>query len=724
MNRPFLNQKKNARLPRSLTATLAIAFFGLSALALLIFSSLQILLNIPTQQAAISNQEQLIAQGAANTVSSFIEEKFAILSTSVALANPDDISPAEQTQILTGLLAHDPALNQLVIFDTQNHESAVASRIQTNSTAALSKFISRVTGDVLGQAQKKQRYISTIYFDEVNGAPLVIMAVPAFDILGNFHGTLVAELNLISMWSLINDLKVGQTGYAYVVDKQGTLIAFKDSDRVFKGENESSYKIVDDFMRNTTAVNATKVSSYPGIKGTKVVGTYAAVGTPDWAVVIELPWTEAYQDVIRVVEVSVGIILVMTVLAALTGVYIARRLAAPLVKLTSTASRIAGGERLLEAEIGGALEIASLGIAFNSMTSQLRDMIGTLEERVAARTTELQVANEVNVRRAKQFESVALIARTISATQTLSELLPQITTTISEEFGFYHVGIFLVDARKEYAILAAANSEGGKKMLNRNHRLLVGGAGIVGFVTNTGQPRVSLDVGQDAAFFTNSDLPETHSEMALPLRLGSEVIGALDVQSTESDAFSPEDIDILSIMAGQVSIAIQNARSYQQSNEALAQAEAATTQLSGQQWKQYFKSQSSEGYIFDGINTKALVETDKQRAHSLAIPLMLRGTRIGTLKLSASDAAHTWTEDEIAMARAAAERTSVAVESARLLEEAQKRASKERAIGGIAAKISSLVNIENILQTAIQELGNTIPNTDIAIQFKKDQETE
>ncbi len=306
----------------------------------------------------------------------------------------------------------------------------------------------------------------------------------------------------------------------------------------------------------------------------------------------------------------------------------------------------------------------------------------------------------------------------------MDALLPQIAGTISEQFGFYHVGIFLLDTHREYAILVAANSEGGQKMLARNHRLLVGGAGIVGFVTNAGQPRVALDVGLDAAFFNNPDLPDTHSEIALPLRIGTEIIGALDVQSIEPNAFSQEDVSILSTLADQVAIAIQNARSYQQSREALAQAEAASTQMSGQQWKRFFADQPIEGYYFDGIEAKDMKPSDKQPAHSLAIPLTLRGTRIGTLKLSASDPNRTWTDDEIAMAQATAERTALAVESARLLQEAQKRAAKERTIGDISAKIGSLVNIENILQTAIQELGNTMPNTDIAIQFKKDQETE
>lgn len=356
----------------------------------------------------------------------------------------------------------------------------------------------------------------------------------------------------------------------------------------------------------------------------------------------------------------------------------------------------------------------------NDAVDQLETLNLELEKRVSDRTQELERANEGNIRRTAQFESIARIARIISSTQTMEALLPQITETISEQFGFYHVGIFLVDSSREYAVLVAANSAGGKIMLNRSHRLQIGGTSIVGFVTDYGQPRIALDVGRDAAYFNNPDLPETHSEIAFPLRVGTNVFGALDVQSLETNAFSQQDVTTLSTLADQVSIAIQNAQSYQQSREALAQAEAASQQLGEQQWQQFLFRQPVEGYYFDGIETKTMSPQDKQRSYGVTIPLTLRGTRIGTIKLSAPDPNRTWTEDEIAIAQATAERTSLALESARLLQEAQKRATKERTIGQISAKIGSLVNLENIVQTTIQELGNSLPGTEVAIQFTSD----
>jgi GAF domain-containing protein len=344
-----------------------------------------------------------------------------------------------------------------------------------------------------------------------------------------------------------------------------------------------------------------------------------------------------------------------------------------------------------------------------------------LQQYANEQTAGLAVANEINERRTAQLEAIAQISRTISSMQILGELLPQITQTISESFGFYHVGIFLLDESKENAILSAANSEGGKKMLERNHRLRVGGIGIVGFVTNTGQPRIALDVGMDTAYFNNPDLPDTHSEIALPLGIGNNVFGALDVQSTETNAFSQEDINILSTLANQVSIAIQNARSYEQTQEALMQAKAASTQASQQQWKQFLTQEPVEGYTFDGIGTKKYDPSGNEKPYGFSVPLILRGTRIGTLKLSASNPERKWTDDEIDMAKATAERATIALENARLIQEAKRQAIKEQTISEVTGKIGASINLKNVLQTAVEELGRALPGSEVFIKFEQNE---
>ena len=332
---------------------------------------------------------------------------------------------------------------------------------------------------------------------------------------------------------------------------------------------------------------------------------------------------------------------------------------------------------------------------------------------------EIQRRSQQNQRRAAQFQAIANVASTTTTLQGQEETFTQVVQTISQQLGHYHVGIFLIDETKDYALLKAANSDGGKRMLERGHRLEVGTKGIVGIVAARGKPRIALDTGADAVYFDNPDLPDTKSEVALPLLQGDEIVGILDVQSTAQNAFSQDDIDTLTILANQVSVTIQNTRLYEENIAALETAEKAYSQLSGENWRLALKKQNLKGYVYDGVTSQPL--TYEASGHSISIPVNVRGQNIGALKLEALQADREWTEDEISMITAAAERAALALENARLLTESQKRAAKERIIGEIAAKISAQSEVDDLLKTAAQELTRSLPGTEIAIQFNKEE---
>jgi len=383
-------------------------------------------------------------------------------------------------------------------------------------------------------------------------------------------------------------------------------------------------------------------------------------------------------------------------------------------------------------EYGKAQEIANI---------ELRNLQGELEKRVEQRTAELDTLNRRNEKRARQFEAIAQVARSISSAQRLDILLPQVTDVISREFGFYHVGVFLLDNRKEYAVLSAANSPGGQRMLERNHRLKVGETGIVGFAAGTGKARIALDTGVDATFFNNPDLPETRSEIALPLRIGENVIGVIDVQSKQPNAFDEEDVNTLSTLADQVSIAIQNAKQYEETNRAFAESEVLTRQFVQGGWRQFTKSQKLFGIRHTGTKATLLygknkngknegdVPSDREQARgktrgaSLSLPVKLRGEVIGSVDVR-SAANRQFDQDELDIVTAIIERAAIAMENARLLAESQKRAAKERTIGEISAKISAQSDIEELIKTAARELNRTLPGTEIAIQLKSEKEAE
>ncbi|MDX1378145.1 MAG: GAF domain-containing protein, partial [Anaerolineales bacterium] len=240
---------------------------------------------------------------------------------------------------------------------------------------------------------------------------------------------------------------------------------------------------------------------------------------------------------------------------------------------------------------------------------QLASINIELEQRVNQRTAELEKSTLQIQNRASQLEAIANTARSAASLQKLDQLLPAIARDVSNRFGFYHVGIFLLDSNREYAILSAANSQGGQDMLARGHRLKVGEQGIVGYVTSSGKPRIALDGGEDAIFFNNPDLPDTHSEVALPLKFGQEIIGALDIQATESNAFSQEDVEIFSVLADQVTVAIQNTRSLEQAQRAILKLELASRQATGQAWKGFTETIPTKGYRYDGIKPEPLKES-------------------------------------------------------------------------------------------------------------------
>jgi GAF domain-containing protein len=342
-----------------------------------------------------------------------------------------------------------------------------------------------------------------------------------------------------------------------------------------------------------------------------------------------------------------------------------------------------------------------------------------LEKSIEERTQQLLLMNQQTVKRAQQLRLIADVARSVISIQDIDHLLPHTAQLISQRFNFYHVGIFLLDEQKQYAILRASNSNGGLRMLKKGHRLKVGTQGIVGYVTRTGQARIALNVQDDPVYFGSPDLPDTRSEITLPLKSRNIILGALDIQSAEANAFSEDDGSTLSILADQMAIAIQNAISYGQSQRALLEAEIASRQVVGQAWKGYTQSRQGRGYRYDGVRSEPLKEASasSESNNGVSIPLRIRGQTIGRLTLKHLDLSRTWTEDELAMAEATAERVALALEGTRLLQDAQKRAARETFLSDITAKLGSSFQMDSILRDTVEELGQTLKQTTVTFQL-------
>lgn len=367
---------------------------------------------------------------------------------------------------------------------------------------------------------------------------------------------------------------------------------------------------------------------------------------------------------------------------------------------------------------------------------EMQKFASALEATIESRTAELNIANKGNERRAKQFEAITRISRVISQAQNLETLLPQVTDLISQQFDYYHTGVFLIDSPSEYAVLIAANSAGGQRMLARSHKLRIGQTGIVGYVAGTGLPRIALDTGSDAIYFNNPDLPETRSELALPLlRKGNEIIGVLDVQSREPNAFTQEEVRTLSVLADQVSIAIENSRLFEEQEKILLETQAIYSRDLRKGWARFTRAQNISGIHRWNLKSSILPEplqipgaveairsgslyrrTEKDGSSFFTVPIKLRDKIVGVLNVKAENN-RSWSDDEMDLVFAILERAALSIENARLLDDSRRAAEREHAIGEISTKIGAGTQMDEILKIAVRELGAHIIGAQVTVEI-------
>jgi GAF domain-containing protein len=352
-------------------------------------------------------------------------------------------------------------------------------------------------------------------------------------------------------------------------------------------------------------------------------------------------------------------------------------------------------------------ELESANSSLSSAQTELRD-----------RSAALVNANTELENRTKKLRAVAEITRAAAALRSFDDLLSVITGTISQQLGYDHVAIFLLDEEKQYALLRSSHPMLAAPQAEE-YRLPVGQLGVVSTVAQTGQPRTALNLREPTSSVDSAGPGQRRSQLALPLKSGDEVFGVLDIHSTVPDGFSADDLSTLSILADQVGIALQNALLFEESQRALREASAESLQTSRHAWQAYEKSIQIKGYRYDGVKSEPLNEAKppSEAHHSLLVPVQLRGQTIGRLKLNPSNRSREWTDDELLMVKATAERVALALEGTRLLEEAQQRATREAFLSEVAAKLSTSFQLDAILRDTVHELGQSLKNSTVTFQL-------
>ncbi len=560
-------------------------------------------------------------------------------------------------------------------------------------------------------------------FPEANG-PSIILVSPIIE--GQiFPGIVALRVGLENLGEISqsqSDIGIGFDSYLIGPDGN-TLTDTLEGPQVISG---------DPFIKTFIEENISGQGTYFNYAGQLVLGYYKYIPGLNATIISEVQQSRIVNDILNLLA-TYGAVGIFTTLIAIVLVYItSRSIGTPIVQLAEKATLLAGGDLSTRIQIEREDEIGTLATTINTVADELQGLIRNLEFRVNERTEDLQ-------KQANRLRLASEVSRDAASAQDLGELLNRTAQLLLERFNYYHTGIFLIDNSGTLAVLRASTTEAGKKMLARNHSLKVGEVGIVGVAASTGQPRIATSTGEDRSHFNNPLLPLTRSEMAIPLKVEGQVIGVLDVQSEEENAFKQEDISIVQVVADQLAQAIQRVELLENLQNNVSELQRTYQTFTSESWDIFSQSNiNTLGFKFDGNRLSEVTsfpaeiqsilqngqiatlstEEDLLSGHtSLAVPVKLRDVVLGVISLKI--ASPVVSSETLSIIEGIADRLATAIENNRLLLESRQRAERERAISEVASQISTATDTEAVLRTALVELGKRLGEREISIRLTK-----
>jgi PAS domain S-box-containing protein len=520
-------------------------------------------------------------------------------------------------------------------------------------------------------------YIGQPEFDENTGLYAIDMALPVYaEPTSEIIGILRATVNVSAMKDSLRAGAFGQTGSVDLVfpdnrylhgDTANKILRLDPKSAGFIGSLQDSFGTFD-YEDKPTLVSKHLVSTSSG-------NDKDAIESLGWYVITHQDPAEALAPAATVVRTIVLTALVILLLASALAFYLGNLLTKPLNQLTSAASEVAEGNLTVQAPVTSQDEIGTLATTFNSMTGQLHTLIGSMEQRVAERTRDLELASEVG--------------RTVSEkVADLQHLLSDAAELIRDRFGLYYTQIYLVDADGRTLKLRAGTGDVGRMLLQRGHHLLIGSGSLNGRAASDKKTVIVTDTTQSPNFLPNPLLPQTRSEMAVPLIAGGRVVGVLDMQSEHPGALSETELSAFEALAGQLAIAIQNAALFAEAQQSKTEVEGQARRLTRTGWQDFLDAvERSEklGYAFDQSDVIPLESADPvQNDQAFTVPVLVTGEQVGTLQI-VHGPDHSWSADEVEITHSTAKLLANQIENLRLLAQAERyRAEAE----GIAHRLT------------------------------------
>jgi GAF domain-containing protein/HAMP domain-containing protein len=551
--------------------------------------------------------------------------------------------------------------------------------------------------EIFFQKGRLGTYIQAPYTTPAAEHRLITIVQPVRSSSGEIIGLIGGRANLNVMNRIMQEpSQLGATGETYVVGRNQRLLTEPTA-----GAQKGAY--VTTVAVQTALDNEVSGSGvYLNQGGVPVVGVFRWLPELQAVLLAEQARSEAFQPIYATLGTVALVALTALFLAALVGLVSSRAIVRPLTVLADTATQIAAGNLGLTSPVDSQDEIGILASAFNKMTGQLRVLISGLEERVAARTQELE-------ERSRFLEAATMVGSAAASMLESEPLIRRVVDLIQDHFDLYYVGLFLVDASGRWAALKAGTGEAGRRMLARGHRIPVG-EGMVGWCIEHSQSRVAGEAVDDSVRLWVDELPETRSEAAIPLRVRGRTIGALTVQDRHPQTFDDDLVTALQMMADQVAVALENARLFAEVEEALETAQRAYGELTGQAWGELLRLKPGLGFRCTeaGLSPAGPLSGGPRLVpgeNALSLPIQVRGQAIGTLETHKPT---DWSREEIALLNKVVDQLGAALDNARLFEETQRRAAREHLARQIAEKLRTLTQVEAIASTAADELGRAL----------------
>ncbi|MCL4297083.1 MAG: GAF domain-containing protein [Anaerolineae bacterium] len=711
--------------------------FLLVGLSLLLTAGILIYLSFQAQLQQVGQAQKDLSRAAAGEINTYLDDlqrKLGYLARVRGLAN---LPPEIQQSLIEGLTRHNEAYESVAVLNRNGQIIAAISPHGLPLTGNLAD-----SPPFLRSFKQQEDYVGPVEIDPATSLPVVTLAVPIRDLQDEVAGILLARVNLEYLWFVVSETQVGQTGYAYILDNRNFLITEPDSTaETFKLRDVSDQPFVKyltvgsvDALRASTGPgsglfgsreplsylfsffeSAAGITSYQGLQGENVLGAIAPVRSVRWNVVVELPTAEAYAPILEMLGVmSLALLFALGITVGL-GIYFSRQIVRPLQRLTEASAQISAGHMQTRVNIRSRNELGILATSFNDMTAQLEDLYTTLEQRVISRTRRLEVA--------------ASLGERLSSILKLEELLREVVNQIKDNFNYYHAHIYLLDDKGENLMVAEGTGEAGVEMKAKRHSIRLGApTSLVARAARSGEVVRVDNVREAQDWLPNALLPDTYSEMAVPITLEERVVGVLDVQEDKIAGLDEGDANLLRSLSNQVAVSMRNARLFDEVETALAEARIAQERYLEKAWdKSRIVAQHGQHHYtrpdVPALDEATVVEAKRQAlaqdnlavvavsnsaAPSVVAPVTIRDTRVGILQLYPAKADQAWTEDDLAIVEAIVEELGQTAENLRLFDETRERAGREQTIREITDKLRAASNLNALVKVAARELGERL----------------